>query len=108
MKPNPLMSLATSRKVIVTLAALIACVVLVALGKLETSQFVTVLAALTGVLTAAIALEDHGKNQPPQNVNVGGDLTQNVSPAQATPEASPTRPGLPAAALDEINRKKDT
>ncbi len=68
-------SLATSRKVIVTLAALVACVVLVALGKLETSQFVTVLAALTAVLTGSIALEDHGKNSGPSSIATGsGDV----------------------------------
>lgn len=83
MKPNPLASLATSRKVIVTLAALVACTVLVVMGKLEMGQFVTVLAALTGILTASIALEDHGKNSGPSSIATGsGDvnLTESKGP----------------------------
>jgi len=70
-----LASLFNSRKVIVTVLALAACTALVATGKLDVSQFVTTLTVLVGVLTGAIALEDHGTKSAPTSIATTGDVT---------------------------------
>jgi len=66
---HPLFSLFSSRKGVITFTAVLACTILLLLGKLPLEHFVDVVASLVAVLTGAIALEDHGKKPPPPDAD---------------------------------------
>ena len=91
-RPNPLTSIALSRKGILTLGALAACTALAIAGRIEMHQFVTTLTVLVGVLIAGIAIEDHGAKSAPTSIATTGD----VNVRSEAPPPMPPPPRVPS------------
>lgn len=86
---NVLKAFAGSRKFWLAIAALIVCTVFVALGKIESSEFLTMVLAIFGGLATLIGVEDAAaKNGAGRNVTVNAPSAPTV-----ITDKPPTDPG---------------
>lgn len=63
-------ALVASRKFLITMLAVAACTVLVAIGKIAPETFVVAVSSLAAVLTAAIAHEDAAEKSKPDTATL--------------------------------------